>query len=294
MLYWIPDAVQPKLHRSASSSSTLIKNEAPLTDEEMSAFEALKATWRKDRSLKNPQMKDHVRRLMSGQGKCQETGLLSKTRVRKDFRQTNLTTDIPGATATSMIGRTSSGLTVDPNRLSWPYAKALAHDAEEQLLFEMPSVGHKPNGNGRSTFEQQVYRTSTVETHLTIPGVGLKCVRRDLEPIIVPPPPEVDQTYPRTLPANSLHHRPELRDFEPSQATMSPWRSSHAAMGPVSRVGVVNPVEKPSRPMPKWAKPSLDPPAQTRTLDRSLSTDDIAGARPRRLVSINARHVGFR
>ena len=235
---------------------------------------------------------------MAGQGKQQHKGMLSKTRVRKDFRDTNATQDIPGAMPIKMMGRTSTGFHVNPDRADWPYAKALPQQAEDVMLFEEIAAAHRlkqANAASRSSFEEQVYKTSSVETHLTIPGVGLKVVRKELKPLFQErPPPARDATYAQAIPANSIHYRPELREVLPHQTTVSPWRSPHARMGPTNRMGQVDAISKPPRPEPAWRKPAMDPPRKLGAMDRSLSTDDIAGAKPRRLVSVVARHSGFR
>ena len=143
----------------------------------------------------------------------------------------------------------------------------------------------EPKPIGKYTFEERVWRQHSVETHLGTPGVDLKVMRRPLKPIDEPPPrpkTETGHAMPRTIPFNSIHNQPQLRAFNASHLSIAPahWSSND----PRSRRPKLVPQE---RAPPQWPKPALDTPAaarfEGRPLDRSLSTHDIRGAKPRQL-----------
>lgn len=228
-------------------------------------------------------------------------------RMRKDFRVTNLTSDIPGAQPRDMCGRTSSGCVVDMNaKRDYPYTRegrAVVKDDEQ--LFETPDARLPPRRlpphlaqimletagiardhsreiktYGLCTFEERVYRQSAVEVHLSTPGVGLRANRRPLVPLIEPPP-LVERLV--TVPANSLHFHPELKDFKPSHTSLS----SHVEPPRLVARPRTNPPVR--RPASDFAVPEHEGAA-----DKSLNTADIEGARARRLVAAtNRRPLGY-
>ena len=113
-------------------------------------------------------------------------------------------------------------------------------------------------------------RDVAVEQHLTR-GCQVVVRRRALEPLIQAPPPAI-------WPLKVIHRGGEFE--EP----------------------LLQQLQRPRRPPPpverevrQRAPPaSHEVPEAPRTLDKSLSTSDIAGARPRKLTSVHARHSGIR
>ena len=189
----------------------------------------------------------------------------------QDFRETNAVYDIPGAQARKMAGYTSMGVSVD--RLKpWPYARDFATDTLG--LYDVPPL---PRGLGASgSFE-----TAGVETHLGLPGVNLHVKRRVMEAKNAPAP------RPRAMP--SMYDRYEEKGVIPLEE-----KSRAAPPRPRGRVVEQQEQQQQSRPAPSWAKPALDTPQATSVFDRSMSTDDILGAKPRRLVSVHERQRGVR
>ena len=173
--------------------------------------------------------------------------------------------DIPGAKARTLTGHTSSGVAIDRTQ-PWPYARAFASDTQD---LDVPPL---PTGLGlMGNFE-----TPAVETHLGLPGVNLVVRRKPREALIAPAP---RLTMPKSI----------WDDFEEGLLP-SPEKQQQRRMQAPPRFHD----ERLVRAQPRWPKPALDTPVAPSQLDRSLSTDDIAGARPRRLVSVEARHAGLR
>lgn len=152
----------------------------------------------------------------------------------------------------------------------------------------MPAPATAAKNVGKYSFEERVWRQHSVETHLSTPGIDLRVSRRELEPMVVPPPrplPAAGSGIPLTVPANSIHFQPELRGFGPSNTSLAPpyWSTND----PRDRKPQRTPLQKPPA---KFPKPSLNPPRTPKSFggpprDRSLRTHDIAGAKPRQLVS---------
>ena len=143
----------------------------------------------------------------------------------------------------------------------------------------------EPKPIGKYSFEERVWRQHSVETHLGTPGVNLRVMRRPLEPMIEPPPrpkTETGHAIPVTVPFNSIHNQPQLRAFNASHLSIT--SAGWSANDPRSRRPEKVPQE---RAPPQWPKPALDTPAaarfEGRPLDRSMSTHDIRGAKPRQL-----------
>ena len=179
--------------------------------------------------------------------------------------------DIEGAKARTLAGHTASGIAIDrtrPHNVAWPYAVAFASDTQE--IGDVPPL---PRGLGASgNFE-----TPAVETHLGTPGVNLVVRRKPLEPLIVPPP---------RLTLGPLRSIYDLYEEGLLPTAEAQERRRRQAPPP--------PRDPSAVPPPRWAKPALDTPQAPDVLDRSLSTNDISGAKPRRLVSVEARHAGLR
>jgi len=252
MLVWhtqsAPALALKALRESRSAVSLNSLGDEPLDEHEIAALAALRA--RQRRTRQPPQAKDEVKRLLRSTGKLQEKAQRVERRVRKDFRETNCVSDIPGASSRALAGHTASGVRID--RQPWPYARAFASDVEGLYEEAPPLTGLR--------------EVPSVEAHLGVPGVNIVVRRRPLEPLIKPPPP------------------PALGSAYNNRA-ISTKRDEQLVRAPPQREMVIL-----ERAPPLWPKPSLDTPAPEQPQDRNLSTTDITGARPRRLVSINARH----
>ena len=98
---------------------------------------------------------------------------------------------------------------------------------------------------------------------------------------LIEPPPLVERLV--TVPANSLHFHPELKDFMPSHTSLS----SHVEPPRLVARPRTNPPVR--RPASDFAVPEHEGAA-----DKSLNTADIEGARARRLVAAtNRRPLGY-
>lgn len=228
-------------------------------------------------------------------------------RVRKDFRKTNDTTDIPGAQPAKMCGHTSSGyLRINPEAVrDWSGHNAMVKDDEQlfeapdsrlppkrvpahvaQILLETAGVartGPELKTNGRCTFEERVYRSASVECHISTPGVGLRAARRPLAPLVEPPVYSRDDRL-LTIPASSIHYHPELKTFNPSHTSLNAHRNSH----PRNLLDCAA-KRRQQKACVDFSVPDHDGPA-----DKSLNTADIHGARGRKLVSAtNRRPLGY-
>ena len=143
---------------------------------------------------------------------------------------------------------------------------------------------------GKMDFEERVWRMGAIETHLSTPGIDLRVMPRALEPLIRAPPkplPANGIAIPPTVPFNSIHNQPQLRAFNGSHLSLRPH--VERPRNPKNAKVIFDGTKAP----PKWPKPALDTPMarqfEGRPLDKSLSTNDILGARPRRLVSDESR-----
>ena len=256
MLVWggTPTPAPRQMRRSRTAGS-LYEDDYDL--HEVQALAALKAQQR--RRLQRPVQKTEVQRLLRETGKLQEKAQHVERRVRRDFRETNMVSDIHGASSRNLMGRTASGVSVDRTQ-PWPYARDFATDT--QGLFDVPPL---PRGLGA----EGSFETAAIETHLGLPGVNLHVRRRELEPMIVPAP---------RAPVGSVYDA-----MEQYQGAPIPLDARSRARPPPRRL-----IQEDKRP-PQWPKPALDTPQAPAVVDRSLSTTDIMGARPRRLVSVHER-----
>ena len=105
----------------------------------------------------------------------------------------------------------------------------------------------------------------------------LQARHKPLEPLVKPPPV--------SLVAAVAARRREVTYTQSQPGTL---QGVPAATRPFAVPAVRRRLPQRRLP-PPWAMPAMDTPAAPRKLDRSLSTNDIAGARPRRLVSIENR-----
>lgn len=315
MLVWTPSrpSLTPMLHQSTSAASLRSASSGwwpaddvvPVSKEEYLALRVLRARERQlQRSRRRPP--NEVKQLLDEAGKVQAASLVPRRRERKDFRETNRTSDIPGASSAKLAGHTSSGVAID-RRHGWPYA--VAFDYDNDGLFEQPPALPPPRDAraertlrravtstgellaqppdpdrpriqaARYTFAENVWRTGSVEMHLSTPGIGIKCARKQLAPLIKP----------SSLPRHPVINQSERSkwDLQNSNARAQPtdWAADHRRAQDALKA-------QSTRAPPSWPKPALDTPAQSAPLDRSMSTLDIAGAKPRRLVSQAARHSG--
>ena len=117
---------------------------------------------------------------------------------------------------------------------------------------------------------------------MATPGIGVRAERKPPVPLTMPPP--TDGPYVNAVPKNSHHYQPTLREFSPSHLSLPPnQQQSHASIL-ANRALLTGP-----KAVPLWPSPALDVPSQSGPIDRSLSTSDIHGARPRRLISVESR-----